>query len=875
MKLFKKVAIWTFILGLIFVIQGLLLVWYFEDDIKQAAVQELNKSLNTPIKVDKIELNFFEHFPQVALIFPNVSIKSSDSIHNEDLLVADEISMLFNIWDIYQRNYIVKKLYVNNAVWNSKIFKNGEFNFNILKKSEDSDSGNFNLKINEIEIHNSTIKHFDEASKQYMVFDVDDIAASGDFGSNNFQLKIKSDLVIKSLLLEKISYLKNKRIKLNSEFSVDLLNNTYAFNNTSFSIEKLNLLLNGFIEYSDKSKNINLEIDGKDLNIQSFLSILPDAISQKTKDFKSEGSFYFKMKMLGGFNKDQTPKIELLAGLKNTNIVVNTTEVKDLKLNNVYSNIYYNNNSTSSISDDILKVEEIKGVYNKEAFTSTIEVSNFNNPYLKCALKTSQNIPELLKLFPIKNLNSESGRISIDVKLDGLIADLKEAKNFKNINSSGTINISNTKLLAKNYNLAIEQLNASLSFQKYDLRIDNSTFKLGESDASIKGYFRNIFSYLLNDDQELHVDATLSSNNINLQELLSSSKVEQGETYKFKLSKKLKADVLVNIKNLTFDLFNAKDIEGKLKIDNQILNAEYLSFQSQKGIVFSSINFDTRNPILMPMKITLSMQKVDISNLFREFKNFGIDVLTDKNIKGVLTSDLKIGMAWDENLNSNHNLFTADGKLLIENGELINFAPMLALSKYIDVNELKNLKFSNLENNISIKNSMIYIPDMEVKSNALNLNLSGTHNFNNQIDYHLKMLLSNIIKKKSKRLGDEQFGEIEDDGSGKTTLFIRMYGDATNPKFSLDKQMIKKKIAEDLKQERQEVKQILKEEFGNWFKKDKEFKEQLNEGAAEWEKDIPMPIQKKDTSATKSNSQKSKLQKLKEKLKEPVNEEEY
>lgn len=875
MKLFKKVAIWTFILGLIFVIQGLLLVWYFEDDIKQAAVQELNKSLNTPIKVDKIELNFFEHFPQVALIFPNVSIKSSDSIHNEDLLVADEISMLFNIWDIYQRNYIVKKLYVNNAVWNSKIFKNGEFNFNILKKSEDSDSGNFNLKINEIEIHNSTIKHFDEASKQYMVFDVDDIAASGDFGSNNFQLKIKSDLVIKSLLLEKISYLKNKRIKLNSEFSVDLLNNTYAFNNTSFSIEKLNLLLNGFIEYSDKSKNINLEIDGKDLNIQSFLSILPDAISQKTKDFKSEGSFYFKMKMLGGFNKDQTPKIELLAGLKNTNIVVNTTEVKDLKLNNVYSNIYYNNNSTSSISDDILKVEEIKGVYNKEAFTSTIEVSNFNNPYLKCALKTSQNIPELLKLFPIKNLNSESGRISIDVKLDGLIADLKEAKNFKNINSSGTINISNTKLLAKNYNLAIEQLNASLSFQKYDLRIDNSTFKLGESDASIKGYFRNIFSYLLNDEQELHVDATLSSNNINLQELLSSSKVEQGETYKFKLSKKLKADVLVNIKNLTFDLFNAKDIEGKLKIDNQILNAEYLSFQSQKGIVFSSINFDTRNPILMPMKITLSMQKVDISNLFREFKNFGIDVLTDKNIKGVLTSDLKIGMAWDENLNSNHNLFTADGKLLIENGELINFAPMLALSKYIDVNELKNLKFSNLENNISIKNSMIYIPDMEVKSNALNLNLSGTHNFNNQIDYHLKMLLSNIIKKKSKRLGDEQFGEIEDDGSGKTTLFIRMYGDATNPKFSLDKQMIKKKIAEDLKQERQEVKQILKDEFGNWFKKDKEFKEQLNEGAAEWEKDIPMPIQKKDTSATKSNSQKSKLQKLKEKLKEPVNEEEY
>jgi len=872
MKLFKKVAIWSILIALIFVIQGLLLVWYFEDDIKQAAVKELNKSLNTPIKVDKIELNFFEHFPQIALTFPKVGIKSSDSSTNEDLLVADEISMLFNIWDIYQRKYIVKKLYINNAVWNSKIFKNGEFNFDILKKSDNSDSENFNLKINEIEIHNSIIKHFDEASNQFMVFDVDDIAASGDFGSNNFELKIKSDLVIKSLLLEKISYLKNKRIKLNSEFSVDLVNNIYKFNNTAFSIEKLDLLLNGIIEYSDKNKKVNLEIDGKDLNIQSFLSILPEAVYQKTKDFKSEGNFYFKMKINGGFAKNETPGVELVAGLKNTNIVVNTNELKDLKLNKVNSNIYYSNQSTSNVNDDLLKIDNIEGIYNNEKFNSTIELTNFNNPYLKCALKTSQNIPELLKLFPIKNISSEKGRISIDVKIEGLLSDLKDSKNFKNINSSGVINISNTKLLAKNYSLAIDQLNASLSFQKYDLKIDNSSFKIGDSDASIKGYFRNIFSYLLNDDQELQIDATLNSKNINLQELLSSSKVEQGETYKFKLNKKLKANFIVNIKNLSFDLFNAKEIEGKVNIDNQILDAEYLSFQSQNGLVFSNINFDTRNPILMPMKITLSMQKVDISNLFKEFKNFGIDILTDKNIKGVLTSDLKVSIAWDENLNSKHHLFTADGKLLIENGELINFAPMLALSKYIDVNELKNLKFSNLENNISIKNSMIFIPDMEVKSNALNLNLSGTHNFNNEIDYHLKMLLSNIIKKKSKKLGDEQFGEIEDDGSGKTTLFIRMYGDAANPKFSLDKQMIKKKIAEDLRQEKQEVKQILKDEFGNWFKKDKEFREQLNEGAAEWEKDLP--VQKKDTVKVIQKNKKTNLQKIKEKLKEPVDEEE-
>ena len=109
--------------------------------------------------------------------------------------------------------------------------------------------------------------------------------------------------------------------------------------------------------------------------------------------------------------------------------------------------------------------------------------------------------------------------------------------------------------------------------------------------------------------------------------------------------------------------------------------------------------------------------------------------------------------------------------------------------------ELRNLRFSNLENTIEIKNKSIAIPDMEIKSNALSMRLSGTHTFENKIDYHLQLLLSDFVKKKSKKLGDERFGEIEQDETGNTKLFIRMYGDAYNPSFSLDKKMIKKIFA--------------------------------------------------------------------------------
>ena len=159
---------------------------------------------------------------------------------------------------------------------------------------------------------------------------------------------------------------------------------------------------------------------------------------------------------------------------------------------------------------------------------------------------------------------------------------------------------------------------------------------------------------------------------------------------------------------------------------------------------------------------------------------------------------------------------------------------------------------------------------MYVQSNAINLNVFGTHTFDNKIDYHLKILISELLKRKSKKLGDEKFGEIEDDGSGKNVLFLRMYGNIENPKFAYDKQQLKNKIKADLKKEKTLVNDVLKDEFKSWFKKDQEFKESIIEEQQEWEKDLPKknPAPKVDTTTLKQK--KSGLKKLKEKLKEPV-----
>lgn len=156
--------------------------------------------------------------------------------------------------------------------------------------------------------------------------------------------------------------------------------------------------------------------------------------------------------------------------------------------------------------------------------------------------------------------------------------------------------------------------------------------------------------------------------------------------------------------------------------------------------------------------------------------------------------------------------------LTIENGELNNFEPMLALSKYLKGADLRKITFSTLKNQIEIKNQTIYIPSMHIQSNAIDLTASGTHTFNNYIDYKLQLLLSDLIGKKVREQHTE-FGNIEDDGLGKMKLFLSMKGPMSNPKITYDRKGVEDKIKNDVKLEKQNLKVILKEEF-KWFKKD-------------------------------------------------------
>ena len=160
----------------------------------------------------------------------------------------------------------------------------------------------------------------------------------------------------------------------------------------------------------------------------------------------------------------------------------------------------------------------------------------------------------------------------------------------------------------------------------------------------------------------------------------------------------------------------------------------------------------------------------------------------------------------------------------ILNGALNNFEPLKALSKFVEEKKLERIQFSELHNKIFIEDGVVHIPEMTIKSNVSELNISGTHTFEQAIDYRLTLPLKNL--KPAKRDSDEAFGAIAPDKRGEPRLFLTIKGTAENYKIAYDKQRTQSKIKEDLKKEKEEFLQIFKKKDQEKLKEEKPITEQ-------------------------------------------------
>jgi hypothetical protein len=821
LKIGKLVAAIIFAAAVILLSASYLL----KDKVGFIILRSLNKNLSTKLEVGSYKLSFLKKFPNASLELKDVLVHSSPDfnrsafkgINTDTLLSTKTVSLEFRITDIIKGVYNIERIGARSGRANFFTDTEGHVNYNISVKNSSSGGEGITIDLRRINVtdiyayYNSLTAHLviggplkNGRLKSKIVGSTIDFTGESDLEISLFQLfDFKTDKTIPAKI----------KIDLQSTKSGIMLRSG------SLYIDNFDIGIKGYVGVDNI---LDLNLAGHDLDLAKIRKYLPQKYMKMIEGYDPSGIFNATSKIKGLLSKNSNPHVEISWQLRSGKVSYSESNLafKDISFTGHFSNGPKNNSETGIIS-----INGFKGRLGSSEYTGDITLKNFKSPLYDISLKGRMLPSELKEFFNISQVSTADGSVDLDLKLvncnlssrsfsmNGFI-DMKPQSDLKF--NSFTLGLDKDKYLFKG-------VTGSITIQN-SLIAKNIQFNYKGQNIKIDGEFRNLIERMTGRNLRMSGTASVTVDRLVPEaffgEASSSARVSHNQRA-IKMPDDIDLDINFRFDSLNYKTFSSSRIIGSMNYKPGLLTIKSIRMRSLNGLVSGSCYLARSMNKGFMAKGNFIVDRIDVNKAFRSFSNFGQSFLKAENIKGTLSGSLSLVFPLDSLLKFNIKTLTAEGNYHLVNGALINFDPVKQLSTFIELSELENINFDQLNNDFFIRNNYLYIPQMEVKSSAADLSVNGKHSFDNDYEYHVKILLSQILSRKRSKYKSNvtEFGVVEDDGLGRTSLLLRIAGKGEVAKVGYDMKAAGAEVKNNIKKEKQTLKTILNQEYG-WYKGD-------------------------------------------------------
>ncbi len=819
MRVFRKIILVAGILAVILLAGTALLGRIFEDTLTRHIIEGINRRVNTEIKVGDIKLSFVKKFPDASLEFREVFVASMDTPQRDTLLFADRIFLQFNPISLMKRQYKIREVQVRSGRLNVYIDPEGNGNYRIWEKTEKEKERDFLLDLENVRLTDIDVDFQNQALEINVRAGIRKSRLRGQFSQEAFSMSAGFEGMVHAYRNKGIDFLQQQDVTASADMYIDPA--SIQISEGGLSLAGQELKLSGTI-LRPAPLDLDLLIEGKRLDLENILRNLYARSDRIPGNLRAGGDLDFQGSVKGVASNTRMPGISADFSLRDGWMQTSglPEKIREIRADGSYSNGLRRGPETTSI-----RLNGVSMRFRNSRMGGDYSVVNLIRPDFNYRIKADLDLGDWNALLPADTILEEmQGRVQADLSVKGdkaLLADPGKS-DFLGYAYKGDIYLEKVSLKFRKIPLGFSDFSGSIIFADH-LGIQNLSGVFGDSQVSISGRVDNFLEYLLTPRGNLWMDIDLYSEKVDLNQLRSlnakgTSKAEKDTVF---LPQRLFLKSRFWFDELEYRNFSAKQVTGDLTYQPRRLSINSLEMNSMNGRIKSGGMLEQQGDMKFLVKSSSQISSVDITRAFASFDNFGQQFILDKHIKGSLTGMVNFSTGLNERFRIRKETVLADCDVSISSGELIGFEPMMELSRFIDIEELENVKFSTLTNEIFIRNEEVVIPKMDIHSSAVDITASGNHGFDKYFTYKVKVSLSEILAQKSgKSLRQEsEFGVIEDDGLAKVYVYLIVEGTPEEITVRYDRRGAVENIREQMKEENRELKQLFREEFG-LFRKD-------------------------------------------------------
>jgi hypothetical protein len=757
--LLQKITKITGLLIIIFLMMLGSINWYVSSH-KQALLslvqQQFQSSFKGTLLVSDIEPTLWKQFPNISFVLKDIKIRDSQwTQHHHDFVQAKKLFVQVKLWPLLMGKFQVRKFILSDGSINLFEDQNGYNNHGIFKneKRQAEQNSGEDLKLRRVELENI---HFSYTHYHHFKnFDlyITQLDAWIDHKNTIKNIHSKANITVNQLSFNthKGSFLKNKNVAFDFQFTYDTKQNTLVFVRQKLMVNNNVLKISAQFQLDYLKQNFRIEIIAPKIDYEEGITWMTPNIRRPLDSFMFDKPIALSVMISGRLNHQRTPWVGLKGIISN-----NTLHTKFGQFDSVNMIAQFNNGgSIDTIYGDkhsSIQINELRASYKGIPFTAdSTYVYNLIAPAITTIIKGEFDIKKLNALIGKNSFRYGAGTAKINVKYVGSIS----KNNDTTADIDGDIIIQNAAVSYLPRQLKFTHCNINLHLHNQDIELKESSINTQKSNISISGIAKNFLGLYLHDPEKVVFDVQLHSHKIDLNEFQHFLiKRKDSAVKKTKSSKSLMPDAIdktfdlsqtnlsLNIHQLVYKKFEANNIIAQMSLLNDGISLHQVQLDHADGRINLNGRVYENDADNTLFYINAKVQKVAVDKLLYSFGSFGQETFLPENTKGDIS--LNSNLSGRFNSRGQFVLGSLKGSTYFElaNGELINFKPLIKMGKIIFRRKrLEKVRFASLKNNLSINGNAIHIPPMMIRSDLINMQISGVFNLHNGTDVDIEIPL--------------------------------------------------------------------------------------------------------------------------------------
>jgi hypothetical protein len=823
MRLLKKIALITAGLFLLIVTCLGLYAWIRNDKLTAALVRKVNETVNTKISYGKLRLTIFESFPNITVRFNNLLVAPSPYYdktqfrgeNNDTLFTASSLSVTADLLSLLTGTVAVRSITVREGEITLLTDKRGDINYQVISGGEKKKKGK-NVRLKSISALDMKTVWYDKSSGMRGSGRINQAMLDGDIFKAGIFLNTTVSVDVDSI---NINGIRISGFPVNASVKMRKSDNSLSVAKGALDIAGLSFVIDGLVNY--KMSTLDLAVEGNKINIGTVVSMLPEKWMSRAGGLNPSGIMDFRCSLKGPYGEAGKPHIELNYALTDGRV---SSQRSGLKVNNLSFIGGLTNGALNNPETFLFTVDNMNATYGSAKLTGSFRLSNLSRPHVTLVLDGDLNFDDLRKIIKSDYIRDQKGSVSGHIRMSGNLPDSMKtglaALPLLHPDASFVFNDFGATIASSG--IALTDANGSLIINR-DFIADSLSFTLMDQHFRVNAIMRNFTGWVAGGPETMIVTGDVAADKFVTASFTGSendSTNSSGKTLNI-----FPADVSMKITlradSIISKGFRAANFTTVLEYAPYVFTFSDIKAEGLDGLLTGEFKLGKQKDGDYITRSKLNVTGIDIKKTFSAFNNFGQSFIVSDNLSGDLTGNVTVLAPLDSSYKVITEALVADAHLVITDGRLVRFAPAENLSSYLDLDELRDISFSRMENDILISNSTVSVPKMLINSSAVNFTVYGTHRLDDDYSYHVRMLLSEVLSRKARdrNRGDDVFGQVQVDGTGKATIPLKIECIGGIIDVGYDFGQAKDNIKEDIATEKQTLKGILNEEYG-WYQAD-------------------------------------------------------